>query len=590
MPFCRTAFQRNSVYLAEADSLLADGRTVEAAERYGRVTAATPPFEDLALKLMETGHPEALRSFLFARLGTLGVDDRAQSTMVATWLLELLLDAANRAALGRREGPEGAAVAAAADVDVETFLVDKVGVLDPGTVVALLEGYGRGDDLLTFARARGHHEAVLELLVQRGAAERALEVLRKPSVSPELAYRYAPALVAIAPAQTVQSWIDSSPALDPRRLLPALLHLAERDAPPAVRAEALRFVRYCVDRMGCVDSAIHNFAVALLTADAATTTTTPLQEEEVLLQYLESARNAVGRPLYDPVHALRLAREWGRHRATVTLLAEMGLWVDAVELALQKVDKRLAVAVARRPSGNASLTRKLWLAIARHVVGAGLPEDEAQQREQVREVSQLLDESHGAVHIEDVLPLFPDFVEIGAFRDAICASLERYNEEMEGLRGEMTVATRTAAALRESLEQLEGRSAAVDLEEPCASCSRPLHQQPPAASGPSGGAMPRLFVFPTGNAFHGSCLCAEAAALAPPPQRDQIMKLARQLAAAGEVDTLSGGASASVMELRRQLEAEIAVEDPFCGEVVVRHLMKPFILPEEADEAASWAL
>jgi vacuolar protein sorting-associated protein 18 len=587
LPYCRTAAQRNAVYLAEADSLLADGHAVAAAERYGKVTAAYPAFEDLALRLMEAADPIALRSFLVTRLGTLGPDDKAQATMVATWLLELLLDSANRAALGRNEGPAGAAAADDADQDVQRFLIDRVEFLDPGTVVTLLEEYGRADDLLTFARARGDHETVLELLVQRREAERAIEVLRKPSVSPELAYRYAPSLVSLAPAQTVQAWIEASPPLDSRRLLPALLHLAERTAPPAARAEALRYVRHCVDRQGCVDTAVHNFIVALLAGDST--------QEHALLDHLTTARDVLGRPLHDPVHALRLSQEWGRHRATVELLCEVGLWEDALDLALKSVDQDLAVAVARRPASNSALTRKLWLAIARQVVGKGLPEDEEGRKDQVREVSKVLDESRGAVHIEDVLPLFPDFVEIGAFRDAICASLERYNEEMESLRSEMTVATRTAAALRESLEKVEGRAAAVDLEGPCAACSRALHLQPPASAGPTGGHVPRVFVFPTGNCFHGSCLCAEAAALAPPPQRLRIEKLAKRLAAIAEGASTAPALgpkdpAVSVAELQRQLEDEIAVEDPFCGEIVVRHLTKPFILPEEAAEAASWTV
>lgn len=585
LPYCRTAGQRNKVYLLEADALLADGKTCEAAALYGKVTSATPPFEDLALRMMDTGDPDALRCFLVARLGTLGPDDRAQATMVATWLLELLLDRANRAALRRRSGAEGEAQCADADAEVQLFLQDRVEVLDPGTTITLLEGYGRGDDLLTYARARGDHEATLELLVQRGEAERAMDVLRKPSVNVELAYRYAPALVALAPAQTVQSWIESTRPLDPRRLLPALLHLADASAPHAARLEALRYVRHCVTRLGSTDPALHNFAVALLVLEA--------EHEVELLEHLATARDVMGRPLYDAVHALRLCREHGRQRATVALLAEVGLWEDAVALALT-VDPQLAEEVAGRPEGDEALTRKLWLTIARHIVGGGLAGDEAEKKAQVREVSRVLDLSSGAVRIEDVLPLFPDFVEIGAFRDAICASLEKYNEEMERLRTEMGLATRTAAALRESLEAIEGRVGAVDLEGQCASCKRPLHQQPPATAGPSGGALPRVFLFPTGNAFHGSCLCWEAAELAPPPQRARIVRLAGRLAGLAEGASLAPAVGSepavAVVELRRQLEDEVAVDDPYCGEIVARHVTKPLILPEEAEAAASWAL
>jgi len=594
LPYCRTSAQRNTVYLQEADSLLADGQPAAAAALYGKVTAATPPFEDLALRMMESGSPDALRAFLAARLGTLGPEDRAQATMVATWLLELLLDTANRAALQRRRGSEAEALCIEADAQVQLFLQQRVGILDPGTTLSLLEGYGRGDDVLTFARARGDHEATLECLVQRGEAERALEVLRKPSAGSELAYRYASALVALAPAQTVQSWIDSSPALDPRRLLPAVLHLADATAPRAARDEALRYVRHCVTRLGSGDPALHDFAIALLVLEP--------ESEGALLEHLSSSRDALGAPLYDVVHALRLSRDHGRRRATVALLAEVGLWEDAVGLALE-VDPLLAEEIASRPSAhsgseddtkNETLTRRLWMTIARHVIGGGLATDEEERKAQVMEVSRIMDRSGGAIRIEDVLPMFPDFVEIGAFRDTICASLERYNEEMERLRGEMSLATRTASALRESLETVEGRAGAIDLEAPCARCNRPLHQQPPATAGPSGGSLPRLFLFPTGNAFHGSCLCAETADLAPPPQQERIRALARRLAEVAEGESFASAVgdepAVSVVDLRRQLEDEIAVDDPYCGEIVARHITMPLLPDDAAEMAASWAL
>ena len=48
-------------------------------------------------------------------------------------------------------------------------------------------------------------EAVLELLVQRGEAGRALAVLRQPHLSRELAYKFAPPLMAAGPAATVRT-------------------------------------------------------------------------------------------------------------------------------------------------------------------------------------------------------------------------------------------------------------------------------------------------------------------------------------------------------------------------------------------------
>ena len=72
---------------------------------------------------------------------------------------------------------------------------------------------------------------------------------------------------------------------------------------------------------------------------------------------------------------------------------------------------------------------------------------------------------------------------------------------------------------------LEQRTATLDLTEPCARCGRAVGEAAYAASGPTGGAIPRYFLFPTGNAFHGSCLAEEVMALAAPQQKARIMAL-----------------------------------------------------------------
>ena len=70
------------------------------------------------------------------------------------------------------------------------------------------------------------------------------------------------------------------------------------------------------------------------------------------------------------------------------------------------------------------------------------------QKERVAAVVEVLNEAEGQIRIEDVLPLFPDFVTIDAFKAAICASLEDYNAQIEGLKTEMADSTRIADALR----------------------------------------------------------------------------------------------------------------------------------------------
>ena len=165
------------------------------------------------------------------------------------------------------------------------------------------------------------------------------------------------------------------------------------------------------------------------------------------------------------------------------------MYEDAVMLALS-FDGDLAASIARQPEGDEGLSRKLWLAIAKHLIQQGAAEDgtpkvgyhcavvhwlcvmsrtlmlvgseaepaatqpcgvqpvdgwcwppavvkrpstlpciplhaplppaHAPQPERIRAVTALLESARGAVRIEDILPLFPDFVEIDAFKDAIC--------------------------------------------------------------------------------------------------------------------------------------------------------------------------
>ena len=84
---------------------------------------------------------------------------------------------------------------------------------------------------------------------------------------------------------------------------------------------------------------------------------------------------------------------------------------------------------------------------------------------------------------------------------------------------------------RRDMEALDQRGATLSLEEPCSRCHARLCDPPPADAGPSGGGLPPFYLFPTGNAFHGACLCAEAAALATSAQKGRIQYLQQALAA-----------------------------------------------------------
>jgi hypothetical protein len=60
--------------------------------------------------------------------------------------------------------------------------------------------------------------------------------------------------------------------------------------------------------------------------------------------------------------------------------------------------------------------------------------------------------------IEDILPLFPDFVHIDDFKDELCNALEHYNQHIEDLKADMDDATRSSESIRQDIRDLNKRS------------------------------------------------------------------------------------------------------------------------------------
>ena len=239
-----TRAARDAVALAEADAAFEAGDRGRAAVLYGRALTSDPPFEEVALKFVDSRDTDALTSLLAARVAALPRRDRAQAAALAAWLLELKLDAVNRAALGEASGGDRGATAAA-DAAVRATLEHHADALDVGVAVGLLAAYGRADDLLHYARLRGDAEAVLEHLTaalaggvgtHRGGdadpAATAAAALRAAAAAPDLAVRFAPALFDAAPAAAVDAWLAADPPLDARRLMPALARARVRATPP----------------------------------------------------------------------------------------------------------------------------------------------------------------------------------------------------------------------------------------------------------------------------------------------------------------------------------------------------------------------
>lgn len=270
-------------------------------------------------------------------------------------------------------------------------------------------------------------------------------------------------------------------------------------------------------------------------------------------------------------YALRLCAEHGLHRACVHIYTTLGLYDEAVELALQ-FDTELAKHSADKPDDNVELKKKLWLKIARHVV---------EKERDIQHAMEFLQECP-LLKIEDILPFFPDFVTIDRFKEAICTSLHEYSRHIDALKTDMDEATESAREIRAEIHSFRHRSAVVRSQDKCSACGYPL-------------MMRAFYLFPCAHRFHADCLVAEVLPHLPVSVRARATELQRRTAAHCSVDEGATSSPSSLPSvppehgLKEELDELVASECVYCGDLMIRMVDKPFVSDDEYDAVVrSW--
>lgn len=593
---CRDTLQRDHVYAAQAEVAFAAGDYTRAGSFYAK-TSVVATFEEIALKFVAVGELDALRTFLLRKLDTLGKEDRSQITMISTWAAELYLHKINSLVLddhkqnneGKNENLEYQSILK----EFRAFLSDCKDVLDEATTLKLLGSYGRVDELIFFAGLKEQHETVIHHYIQLGEAKKALAVLRKPNVLPELQYKFAPDLIMLDPYETVEFWMTTD-NLNPRRLIPALMRYSSGPRSKDQAHEAIKYLEFCIQRQQNEDGAVHNLLLSLYAKQ---------EDESALLRFLESkyGRGRRGKPdiFYDPKYALRLCLKEKRMRACVYIYSTMSMHEEAVALALQ-VDPELAKAEADKVEDDPDLQKKLWLMVAKHVI----QQEKGVERANIRKAIAFLKEADGILKIEDILPFFPDFALIDDFKEAICASLEDYNRQIEQLKQEMNDATHGADNIRHDISSLTQRFAIIDRDEKCGVCGLSILALGGLQAAGYSSAMAPFYVFPCEHSFHAQCLIGYVIKQTDKNERDRILDLQRRIAVLVNSGTTTAEAltvqnedapidttnTLPVDQLRTHLDEAVAGECPYCGELMLSEIATPFVSSEETEVILSWEI
>ncbi|XP_012246448.1 vacuolar protein sorting-associated protein 18 homolog isoform X2 [Bombus vosnesenskii] len=508
-------------------------------------------FEVISLKFLQEWQIDALKTFLKKKLEGLKTQDKTQITMIVVWVIELFM---NQMGVLRSNNtsylhdPQYLELQKQFDSFLAIPKVEECIKRNRSTIYDLMASHGDKDNLIRLTIMHCNYEEVIRQHLYKNNYLDALEVLKSQN-NKELFYQFAGILLQELPRPAMTALISQGSLLKPSKLLPALVS-CNSDEKHA--KEVIRYLEFCVYKQSCQEQAIHNFLLSLYAR----------YKRDEVMRYISSQGQDINMVHYDVHYALRLCQEVGLTEACVQLSALLGLWTTAVDLALT-INVDLAKQIAAMPSDHDDeLRKKLWLKIAEHVV---------REKDDIQQAMEFLQHCD-IVRIEDILPFFSDFVTIDHFKDAICNSLQEYNQHIQDLKEEMQEATKAAELIRKDIQEFRTRCTFINTKDTCNTCGVQLLLRP-------------FYVFPCGHRFHSDCLVAALTPMLSMDQRTKLADLQRQLTALSNRPEDTRSVRSVSLSTKDQIKADIddliASECLYCGELMIESIDKPFIEEED---------
>ena len=555
--YATTAEQKDAVASMTGDHLMSQGKYGEAAVVLGKSTKA---FEDVALNLIDKGDQDALRKYLLTKLSNLKKTFTMQRIMLASWLVELYMAKLNQiddTISTKAELSTNGTGSNAQDTQRQLPIVrkefqefcrkNKVD-LDSKTIYEIISSHGREEELLYFANVVDDYNYVLSYWVQRERWDEAMTVLKKQT-DPQMFYKFSTVLMSHTPVDLVEVLMRQA-ALEPKKLIPALLNYNKTigTSVPLSQNQAIRYLLFCINHNHSTEPAVHNTLISLYASN-------PAKEESALLSYLETQEHEQN---YDADFALRLCIAHQRVQSCVHIYSTMEQYGSAVDLALKYDEVDLAANVADTPDIDPAIRKKLWLKVAKKVIG---------REKGIKSAIEFLKRCE-LLRIEDLIPFFPDFVIIDDFKEEICAALEDYSRRIDELKTEMDESANTAEHIKSDIKALDERYAIVEPGERCWKCRLPL-------------LMRQFFVFPCQHAFHADCLGDMVMSMAGIGKGKRIRELQKEIGRGVALGKRREG-------MVRELDGLVAGACVLCSELAVKLVDAPFITKE--DNKAEWAI
>lgn len=518
-------------------------------------------FEDITLMFMEIGAMKALRKYLLYKLEQTEPTQTIQMTMTLGWLLELII---SEISVGRDDQNPNETNEDLNELQAELQdLVSNKQFSDcfskyPNLFYGIIRNYSDQENFVRLAKLIGDFSHVVGHYMDLGEYGKALDIMRVIKKD-DLFYTYGHILMKRRPKDLVDALMQQK-TVKPSQLIPVLI----QENPYFNKcAETIRYLEFCINELKTDSRVIYNYLFELYARH---------RDEKTLIEYLENQVDNQGdkKCYLDLQLCLRLCTELKLSRTCVALYSAMGLYDEAVDLALT-FDIELAKTIANRPESDEH-QKRLWLTISQRILTKNLD---------IQIATGLLDECR-LLRIEDILPFFPDYTTIDYFKDAIRNSLQEYKNQIMCLKD--GAYEKIADDIRSEIKTFRNRYSIIKVDQRCEICSRSLLSR-------------AFYVFPCGHLFHRDCIIKEMHEIDPNYkdidtklkllELDSYKKISttskQQNFLVNSVSSQTRSNGESIEKVERELEELIASECIYCGSLLPNYIDKPPVLTTDLD-------
>lgn len=395
-------------------------------------------FESVSLGFVSGVDATTLTTYLSKTVCSLSRKHKSQQVMICTWLLELLL----------------VKVVHALDITFGhaeyVLLLRHARSLPSKTACQFISSQECSSGAVRYAeKINAVHHLVMHFICEHSWTD-ILNLLKYQELEEleELFYDTSLVLLINSSSPTAQMWA-CHPRLHISKFMPGLIRNDILHAAGAPNCELVRQMIHFFSKSSVCESSIKRYLLSHI-----------VDVVDVILSYL----NMGSSNLFDVQYALRICHSRSQCSVCAWAYVYLGMYEEATNFALT-FDIALARTFADLPEVPLWLKMILWLEVAKHIIN--------DQSLALSESSRILDESP-LLSLEEILPLFPDFVVIDTFKSELSGSIDGYDRNLKSLRTEMAASMDTSQSYTSRIIKKSSQNISIPVHRFCALSGRPI--------------------------------------------------------------------------------------------------------------------